>query len=121
MGGWWTLRVSLGQTLMCLQSEQLVTRSSVKCHDTLWALHTEVFLPCLPPGLRNDHKAVMRVIEQKLHEIHSEVRRRKSESGSEGEGVPRPALPGTFARVSMVAEGSPSALAVRTAQCVGSH
>ena len=61
----------------------------------------------------------MKLIEQKLHEIHSEARRRKPESGSEGGGVPRAALPGTFARVSMVAEGSPSALAVRDSVLCG--
>lgn len=59
----------------------------------------------------------MKLIEQKLHEIHSEARRRKSESGTESEGAPRVTLPPTFARVSMVAEGSPSALAVRDIVC----
>ena len=84
----------------------------------LRGIHVQCILPLHPsilPGLRNDHKAVMRLIEEKLHEIHAETRRRRSESGS-GETKDRERPPEslrTFARVSQVTEGSPSALAVR--------
>ena len=67
-------------------------------------------------GLRNDHKAVMKLIEERLHEIHLEARRRR-EAGVSGEGgggrEEGKVLPETFARVSQVTEGSPSAIAVR--------
>ena len=67
-------------------------------------------------GLRNDHKAVMKLIEERLHEIHWEARRRR-EAGVSGEGgggrEEGKVLPATFARVSQVTEGSPSAIAVR--------
>ena len=53
----------------------------------------------------------MSLIEQKLHEIHSEARRHKSELAPEVVGVAKE-LPKAFVRVTMVTEGSPSALAV---------
>ena len=66
-----------------------------------------------PPGLRNDHKAVMKLMEEKLYKIHAEARLRR---GVESEGVVRGGegrrLPETFARVSQVTENSPAATAV---------
>ena len=75
--------------------------------------------PCPPPGLRNDHKAVMKLIEEKLHQLHAETRLRR---GAESEGVARGEeriLPTTFARVSQVTDGSPAASAV--SQTTGGH
>lgn len=69
----------------------------------------------LPAGLRNDHKVVMKLMEERLHKIHADTRLRKGAGlGGEGGGEEgKTALPPTFARVSQVTEGSPSALAVR--------
>lgn len=66
--------------------------------------------------LRNDHEAVMVLIERRLHEIHAEARRKKSESGEEvgvaGGGASRQeAAPKGFVRVDSVLEGSPAATA----------
>ena len=57
----------------------------------------------------------MKLIEQRLHQIHAEARLRRSSAGSEGmaggSGEEKK-LPKTFARVSQVTEGSPAATAV---------
>ena len=67
----------------------------------------------VPPGLRNDHKAVMKLIEEKLHQIHAETRlRRGAESEGVARGEERRILPTAFARVSQVTDGSPAASAV---------
>ena len=63
----------------------------------------------------------MVLIERKLHEIHAEARRKKSESGEEvgvaGGGASRQeAAPKGFVRVDSVLEGSPAATAV-SARC----
>lgn len=70
---------------------------------------------CLLAGLRNDHKVVMKLMEERLHVIHADTRLRR-ESGlgeEEGEEVEEKLLPPTFAQVSQVSDGSPSSLAVR--------
>jgi 26S proteasome non-ATPase regulatory subunit 9 len=62
--------------------------------------------------LRNDHKAVMKLIEEKLHQLHAETRlRRGAESEGVARGEERRILPMTFARVSQVTDGSPAASA----------
>lgn len=62
--------------------------------------------------LRNDHKAVMKLIEEKLHQIHAETRlRRGAESEGVARGEERRILPTVFARVSQVTDGSPAASA----------
>ena len=86
----------------------------------LWAGNETVYL-LSPTGLRNDHEAVMVLIERRLHEIHAEARRKKSESGEEvgvaGGGASRQeAAPKGFVRVDSVLEGSPAATAV-SARC----
>ena len=72
---------------------------------------------CCVQGLRNDHKAVMKLIEEKLHVIHADARLRRGEGsgvtgGRRGRGN---TLPMTFARVSQISDGSPSAIAVSIA------
>jgi 26S proteasome non-ATPase regulatory subunit 9 len=70
--------------------------------------------------LRNDHKAVMKLIEEKLHQLHAETRlRRGAESEGVARGEERRILPMTFARVSQVTDGSPAASAV--SQTTGGH
>ena len=79
------------------------------------SLHTHARTLAHTQGLRNDHKAVMRVIEERLHKIHADTRLQR-EAGLGGPGGGREgerALPTTFARVTQVTEGSPSATAVR--------
>lgn len=56
----------------------------------------------------------MKLMEERLHKIHADTRLRKGAGLSgEGGGEGKKVLPPTFARVSQVTEGSPSALAVR--------
>ena len=70
-------------------------------------------------GLRNDHKTVMKLIEEKLHQLHAEAKEKKlltqqksgSTSAAEGGGESAPPLRG-FATVNVVTDGSPAALAV---------
>ena len=65
-----------------------------------------------PLGLRNDHKDIMRLIEQHLHVIHAEAREKgyvstNTEKSEEEDKVV------TFARITMISEGSPASIAVR--------
>ena len=64
----------------------------------------------------------MVLIERRLHEIHAEAQRKKSESEEEvgvaGGGASREeAAPKGFVRVNSVLEGSPAALAVSARCC----
>ena len=62
-------------------------------------------------GLRNDHKAIMKIIEEKIHDLHTEARAR----GTVSSGRPlqeKYAEREPYARVSMVTEGSPAKIAV---------
>lgn len=56
----------------------------------------------------------MNLIEERLHQIHADARLRRGAglSGEEGGSGSKRVLPATFARVSQVTEGSPSAIAV---------
>ena len=65
------------------------------------------------PGLRNDHKAVMGLIEQKLYQLHAEARERGVVTAPGGEQERRKPTK-TFASVTSVAPGSPAADAVST-------
>lgn len=51
-------------------------------------------------------------MEERLHEIHAAARLKREESSGYGGGGGKKPLPSTFARVSQVTEGSPSAIAV---------
>ena len=84
-----------------------------KIFITCFCVETHIFLSFLP-GLRNDHKVVMKLIEQKLHQIHAEARENTTDTmtslGSAKEkGV---GLDQGFAKVNVVSEQSPAALAV---------
>ena len=78
-------------------------------------------------GLRNDHKTVMKLIEEKLHQLHAEAKEKKKlQSQQKGEGGAGEAIEGGraeeskapplrgFAKVNVVTDGSPAALAVST-------
>ena len=73
-----------------------------------------------PPilGLRNDHKTVMKLIEEKLHKLHTEAKEKKlltqqnlGETQIRAEEREAPPLRG-FAEVNVVTDGSPASLAV---------
>ena len=78
-------------------------------------------------GLHNDHKTVMKLIEEKLHQLHAEAKEKKKlqsqqkleEGGEVGGGGAEeskaPPLRG-FAKVNVVTDGSPAALAVSTSE-----
>ena len=70
---------------------------------------------CCVQGLRNDHKAVMKMIEDKLHVIHADARLRRGEGSGVTGGRRETTLPTAFARVSQISDGSPSAIAVSIA------
>lgn len=99
--------------------------------DTLFSLimyscyALAAIFPSPTPGLRNDHKTVMKLIEEKLHQLHAEAKEKKlltqqkfkgsahqTEKGRES----KPPLKG-FARVNVVTDGSPAALAVGLQLC----
>ena len=75
----------------------------------------DTYTCCLPPGLRNDHKTVMKLIEGKLHQLHAEAKEKKSPTQQNQDAIDtvarRPPLKG-FARVNVVTEGSPADMAV---------
>ena len=64
--------------------------------------------------LRNDHKAVMKEIENKLHQLHAEFKVKKLSQSDTQKATMDPnrnreiLLEKTFARISMVARGSPA-------------
>ena len=65
-----------------------------------------------PLGLRNDHKDIMRLIEQQLQVIHAEAR----EKGYVSTNTQRSEVEDkvvTFAHITMISEGSPASIAVR--------
>ena len=119
------------QISTCMPSEEQETELSVSLWSLSWGnslnvtqvapsissnyveQETVILLDVTVAGLRNDHKALMKLMEETLHQIHAEARLRR---GAESEGVARGEgerkLPKTFARVSQVTGGSPAATAV---------
>ena len=75
-------------------------------------MYTTAVCCVVSKGLRNDHKAVMKMIEEKLHVIHADARLRRGEGSGVTGGRRENTLPMTFARVSQISDGSPSAIAV---------
>ena len=70
-----------------------------------------VFCVCMHSiGLRNDHKLLMKLIEEQLHQIHAEARREGI--ATQGNGRHSDKRPSVFARVNRVAHGSPASDAV---------
>lgn len=68
----------------------------------------------LRPGLQNDHKAVMRQVEEALHQLHAreKEKRARDEAEAQAEAVSQnQSLPQPFARVNAVTPGSPASLA----------
>ena len=69
------------------------------------------------PGLRNDHKEVMKLVEEKLHELHAKARESGggvnigSSSSSSSSSPPGGEVKG-FATVNQVSDSSPAAHAV---------
>ncbi|XP_019394279.1 PREDICTED: 26S proteasome non-ATPase regulatory subunit 9 isoform X1 [Crocodylus porosus] len=64
--------------------------------------------------LQNDHKAVMRQVEEALHQLHAreKEKRARDEAEAQAEAVSRnQSLPQPFARVNAVTPGSPASLA----------
>ncbi|XP_048370488.1 26S proteasome non-ATPase regulatory subunit 9 isoform X2 [Sphaerodactylus townsendi] len=73
---------------------------------------TDAFLPA---GLQNDHKALMREVEQALHQLHASEKEKRKSNGAEAHAEARsqsqseaPLLP--FARVNAVTPGSPASM-----------
>ena len=65
-----------------------------------------------PLGLRNDHKDIMKLIEQQLHIIHAEAREKGYVSTNTQRSEEENKVE-TFARITMISEGSPASIAVR--------
>ncbi|XP_019362832.1 PREDICTED: 26S proteasome non-ATPase regulatory subunit 9 isoform X2 [Gavialis gangeticus] len=64
--------------------------------------------------LQNDHKAVMRQVEEALHQLHAreKEKRARDEAEAQAEAVSQnQSLPQPFARVNAVTPGSPASLA----------
>lgn len=75
----------------------------------------------LPSGLQNDHKAVMKQVEEALHQLHAHDKEKQARdlaeahreamghrmSHNEGRSLPQ-----AFARVNSVSPGSPASVAV---------
>ena len=64
-------------------------------------------------GLRNDHKKVMKLIEDKLYLLHADAREKGTVSVGGVSGGAHP-MKEPFATVTMVTPGSPAALSVST-------
>lgn len=75
-----------------------------------------------PTGLQNDHKAVMKQVEEALHKLHA--REKEKHARDEAEALAeamsqKQNLPQAFAKVNAVTPGSPASVSVRWAQLVG--
>lgn len=78
-------------------------------------------LPVSPAGLQNDHKALMKQVEEALHQLHAREKEKQakdqaealaealSQSQSQGQGL---AQPQAFARVNAVTPESPASVSV---------
>lgn len=78
-------------------------------------------LTVLPAGLQNDHKALMKQVEEALHQLHAREKEKQakdqaealaealSQSQSQGQGL---AQPQAFARVNAVTPESPASASV---------
>ena len=67
-------------------------------------------------GLGNDHKAIMKQIEAKIHDIHAEAREKGLVSSATTQGQEQTKII-AFASVSTVSDGSPASSAVRLQYC----
>lgn len=75
-----------------------------------------------PTGLQNDHKALMKQVEEALHKLHA--REKEKHARDEAEALAEAmsqnqSLPQAFAKVNAVTPGSPASVSVRRAQLVG--
>lgn len=75
-----------------------------------------------PIGLQNDHKALMKEVEEALHMLHAREKEKhaKDEAEAMAEAMRQnQSLPQAFAKVNAVTPGSPASVSVRGAQLVG--
>ncbi|KAK2102802.1 26S proteasome non-ATPase regulatory subunit 9 [Saguinus oedipus] len=93
-------------------------RSDVDLYQVRTARHNIIF--CLP-GLQNDHKAVMKQVEEALHQLHARDKEKQARDmaeahkeamnrklgQSESQGPPQ-----AFAKVNSISPGSPASIAV---------
>lgn len=82
--------------------------------------------PCVlmvsPTGLQNDHKAVMKQVEEALHKLHAREKEKHARDEAEALAEARSqnqSLPQAFAKVNAVTPGSPASVSVRGTQLVG--
>lgn len=74
---------------------------------------------CSPSGLQNDHKAVMKQVEDALHQLHARDKEKQARdlaeahrealSRSQSQGL---SPPQAFAKVNSVSPGSPASISV---------
>lgn len=80
--------------------------------------NAEVYLasaPCVlmvsPPGLQNDHKALMKQVEEALHQLHAREKEKRARDEAEALAEARSqSQPQAFARVNAVTPGSPASI-----------
>ena len=67
-----------------------------------------------PAGLQNDHKALMKQVEEALHQLHAREKEKhaKDEAEALAEAMGQ-SLPQAFAKVNAVTPGSPASISVR--------
>lgn len=68
-----------------------------------------------PVGLQNDHKALMKQVEEALHQLHAREKEKhaKDEAEALAEALSQSqSLPQAFARVNAVTPGSPASVSV---------
>ena len=111
MASWWTEKTTQEQTLTCMLSGRHATPSSVRLR---WGDH--IFTSpsfWMHAGLRNDHKALMKTIEQQLYQLHAEARERGVVSQPDSGRQDKNQQMNTFATVVSVVDRSPAADSVR--------
>ena len=94
---------------------------NLPCGDLYWSFQTVVMLrfyflrSLVPPaGLQNDHKALMKQVEEALHQLHAREKEKhaRDEAEARAEAMSQ-SLPPAFAKVNAVTPESPASTSVR--------
>lgn len=93
---------------------------NLPCGDLCWSFQTVAMLrfyfllSLVPPaGLQNDHKALMKQVEEALHQLHAREKEKhaRDEAEARAEAMSQ-SLPPAFAKVNAVTPESPASTSV---------
>lgn len=110
-----------GREVACGSPQGGKRGSGRTCGDLCWSFQTVAMLrfyfllSLVPPaGLQNDHKALMKQVEEALHQLHAREKEKhaRDEAEARAEAMSQ-SLPPAFAKVNAVTPESPASTSVR--------